>query len=151
MNTVSDIGAAGAFPVANGDYAVRLDERSDIGTDHLTQGGLSLTAGTEYTLSVDMWSQFGGGGSTLNVDFTGPATINAIVAYVDSVTGVETVSVNFTPTTTGSYTIELFNDSGTTNNHTWVDNVSVQEVPEPYSLALLGGSLFALLIRRRRQ
>ena len=149
----------GGAEFTDGDFAYRIDSRLDVGgADALWQSGIDLDAGTEYVLSFDMWGE--AGNPILDATLTGPDTL---VLFDDATTigndGLaETKSTLFTPTVTGSYTLNFFTDVNNGDNHTWIDNASLQAVqtaiiPEPSSLALAAFGLLGLALygwRRRR-
>lgn len=155
---VTDNGAAASFPVGN--YAYRLDAASaGVATgngDIIFQSGISLVAGQQYRFELDMWSESVAQGADLTAQLTGSglSTIALFTNYVDAVAGIEHLTYDFTATETGSFTLELFNANQLTannSNHTWIDNVSLEAIPEPSSTALLGIAGLALLTRKRRQ
>jgi len=142
----TDNGASKSFPAALGHYAFRLDAYGAL--DKFYQTNITLSAGTSYTFSADMWSERTNG-SQLSVDLERPTTaISVLSGYADAVPGVETVTASFTPAESGDFTLYLYTPA-TDNNHTWVDNISI--VPEPSvatMLGMLGGLMF---VRRRRK
>lgn len=148
---------------STGSFAAALDARSDVGgIDVLAQTGLSLVAGETYTLSFDMWGMndaltegldvrftYGFADALLSTDGTGVTVLDEKTT-VGNDGAIESVTVDFTPTVTNTnYAIQFFMDgSGTTNNHSYLDNI--QLVPEPSSTALFGlGGLALLLLRKR--
>jgi hypothetical protein len=58
-------------------------------------------------------------------------------------------STVYVPVTAGSHTIE-FLGTDTTGNSSFVDNVSINNVPEPATFGLLGASCLGLLACRRK-
>ena len=158
----NDIGGAN---FSDGVYATEIDARIDQnGVDVLAQTGLSLTAGTIYTLTFDMWGRgnflttngldvrltYGFGDALVHTDGTG-------LTLLDEKTTVgndgfyETVTVEVSPTVTDSnYALQFFmDDSGISEAHVFIDNV-ILTVPEPSSTALLGLGAFGLMLRRKR-
>lgn len=136
------------FP--DGDYAVRLDARDDVGgIEVLSQGNLNLVAGQIYTLSLSYWAD-NANGALLDVGLSGAS---AVVIHDDLATDgtdglADLVSKNFSVDVTGVYSLDI-SSAPNGDNHAWVDNVDINEIPEPCSLALLGvGSL--LVVWRRR-
>ena len=143
------------FP--DGDFAYRIDARLDIdGADKLWlwQDDISLTAGQEYQFSFEMWGE--SGAPILDVELTGSDTI---VLFDDTTTNpgdgvAETKSVRFTPTVTGSYSVEFFTDVNNGNNHAWIDDVRLQAVlvvPEPLTMLAVGLAVAGLggYVRKR--
>ena len=150
----TDNGATTAFPEANGDYVMRLDANGAGGVDKFLRANISLEAGTTYDFQIDIWSELAGGGALLNADLTGPATVNILSGFADPASvGVHTIMESFVAPVTGTYTLELYNpQSPSSNNHTWIDNVSlVAAVPEPHTLTLLSLGALALGLRRSRR
>ena len=158
-------GGADETNFSAGDWAVALDARSDLsGIDVLAQTGLSLVAGSLYTLTFDMWGMGVATTEALDVRFTfgfSDALVHTDgtgVTVLDEKTTVgndgffESVTVNFTPSVTdANYGLQFFMDgTGENNNHVYIDNV-VLSIPEPSTLALLGiGAFLMRFIRRRR-
>ncbi len=136
------------FP--DGSFAFRIDARLDLeGANQLQQSGISLSAGTQYDFSFDLWGE--SGTAIIDVELTGPATIKLFDDTSSSGTnGVyETKSTQFTPAVGGSYTLSFFTDVNNGDNHAWVDNAIL--IPEPATLAMLGlGGVITLARRRRR-
>jgi len=139
-------GGAVRFP--DGDFAYRLDGAVNDGVDKLYQDGILLTAGVQHTLTFEMWGE--NGTPHVDVEFTGPATLkvfdNESTDGTDGLT--ETKTVQFTPTVTGSYTINFFADDPP-GAHAWIDSVSL--IPEPTTLVLTTLGLGLLGVRRRRK
>lgn len=144
------------FP--DGDFGVRIDARTDISADTLAQGGVALIAGVTYTLEFDMWGE-SPTTAGLTVRITDAATTTDQTGGTDTLTilsgkttvgndgAVEHVSVDFMPTVTDTYALQFFVASGNTNNHVWIDNVTL--VPEPSTFALAALGLLGLWRRKR--
>lgn len=149
--SITDIGSPTTF--ASGDYAIRLDAASAGNPngvqETLRQSGLNLTAGTIYTFSIDLWGQ--SNGATLLAQLVGASTITIGGSiFTDNVAGIRNISQTFTVPTDGIYELQLSSGDVNTSNHTFIDNVSIDPVPEPSALALVGLGSLGLLARRRR-
>lgn len=157
--TTGGTGAA-TFPAQLGSYMMRLDANNagnpNGGPETLRQSGLALTAGLTYTLDLDL---FGGSATGANVLVqligTGANAGNDITVgtFTDSnASGIEEVrGVDFSSsvTSTGEYELRL-STTNTNNNHAFVDNVVIDQTPEPSSTALLGLGGLALILRRKK-
>ena len=151
--TVTDQGRGDLIP---GLYSMRLDAANagnpNGGPETLRQGGLNMTV-VQYTFTSDLWGQ-SGTGATLLVELigTGANLGNDITigTFNDTTDGsIQLVSHEFTPSVAGEYEIRLSAPNGD-GNHVFVDNISIEEVPEPSSTALLGLGGLALILRRRK-
>ncbi len=134
-------GGANEANFSDGDWAVSVDARSDVsGIDVLAQTGISLEAGTTYTLSFDMWGLGAPATSGLDVRLTRDfgADSNALdptagsgITLIDEKSTVgndgnfETVTFTFTAgTTDANYALQFFmDDTLVNNNHAYIDNV----------------------------
>ena len=145
--TIDLHGAGGEFDIlpGNGSYVDLDGSTLDSG---LLSKNVNLMAGTTYTLSFDLaGSQRGNRPETVNVNFGETAE-----AYTLNVTDpFKTYALNFTPDSTGSYSLSYQNVGGD-NRGAFLDNVSVTAVPEPATYAmLLGGlGLFGFLAQRKK-
>jgi len=131
--TVDLIGNPGFFDFlpGNGRY---VDLDGSTANPGLFSNTVNLTGGVTYTLSFRLAGSQRGSAETVDVDFgTATATFNR-----NSADPFTTASVNFTPTTTGSYGFS-FENSGGDNVGALLDNVEVSasSVPEPGSYALM--------------
>ena len=122
-------GGANTFP--DGDFAFRVDSAGNEGVNTLYQDGISLTAGTLYELSFEMWGETSS--PRIDVDLTGPANINLFDnEYTNgSDNATELKSVQFTATATGPYRISFSaDDPANGNHHAWIDDVILLELLE---------------------
>jgi hypothetical protein len=113
----------------------------------LLQRTFALVGGRKYTLSFDM----AGGyftGNTVAVNF-GSASLNVINLAATFV--YNTYTLQFSPVTSGNYTLSFLNNGGTAsdNSGAYLDNVAIT-VPEPGTLAIAALALGALALSRRK-
>lgn len=102
---------------------------------------ISLTANTPYRLT---FQSFRNSGNTLNVTFGGQsATLSTTLTAQWA-----TYTVWFTPSTTALYTLGFATPQSGSGN-IGLDNIQVDAVPEPFTLAL-GAAGLAAAARRRR-
>lgn len=80
--------------------------------------------------------------STLSVNTQLAGTNGTEVAW-------QNFTTTFTPTTNGTVSI-TFNNANVGDNYAGLDNVSVDEIPEPATVAIMGGGLLAIGLLRRR-
>ncbi len=111
---------------------------------------LNLTAGVSYTASYFLAGNRRGGNDTVTVTFGSASQSHTLAAT----TGFTPFSLDFTPLTTGSYTL-MFANAGGDNVGLLLDRVTVRsadvnDVPTPPSLALALAGLLALGALRRR-
>ena len=150
-------GGADRFP--DGDFAFRVDAHGAEGVNTLYQDGISLTAGTQYQMSFQMWGETSA--PWIDVTLTGPATINLFddEASNGSDGVAELKSIMFTPTVTGTYRLNFSADNpARPNHHAWIDDVRIRAVqtaviPEPVTMAAIGLGISGLCgyIRKRRR
>jgi hypothetical protein len=124
---------------------------SDSATNGIYQT-IATTIGQTYALSFYVGSQ--------GVSNTGPAVVNLRidggpnVAYSNAYMGNETLWLLYTTTftaTSSSSTIGFYNGSGTRDNWTGLDNVTLTAVPDPgLPLLMTGLALVAACVSRRR-
>lgn len=146
--TVDTLGP-GLYSELCGGIGKCLDMDGSTGLAGALSRSFSLTAGTTYTLSFDIAGNRRGAGTETGTVMLGTSTLNYSLA--DSVTAYQTMSLAFTPLTSGSYALSFANAGGD-NYGAILDNVTLTAaVPEPTSAALLllGLSGVALLKRRR--
>jgi hypothetical protein len=118
----------------------------------LFSNNVNLTGGTTYLLSFDLsGSQRGIRTDTVDVNFgstTGSYTLNSTDPF-------STYTLNFTPTSNGSYSLSYQNVGGD-NRGAFLDNVSVSSIPatvpsvpepETYTMLLAGLALMAFVGR----
>jgi PEP-CTERM motif-containing protein len=119
---------------------------------------VTLAANTQYTFSF--WATYAAPASFPNypdiqVKLNGSAIDSGFTVTGIGAAGWQQVTDTFTTTSAGSYVLSMVDlnpnyQSG--GDDFTVDDLSLNQVPEPASLALLGGALAALgLIRRRRK
>lgn len=142
-----------ANPGAANTFAVRLDA-GDNGTPTGTQKlqyslNITLNAGDQVNFSLNAWRE--SGNRTIFAQLTGPSTIDLFSGGSQSVTGSAVYSgPQQTITEAGNYTFTLWADqSDSSANHIWVDNLNLNVVPEP-TITLLGSLGILTLMRRRR-
>ncbi len=61
----------------------------------------------------------------------------------------QSFSTSFTPSSNGTVSI-TFNNANVGDNYAGLDNISVDEIPEPATVAIMGGGLLAIGLLRRR-
>lgn len=107
----------------------------------------NLTAGVNYTATFDMAGNQRGGSDTVTIQF---GTASLAFSPLLSTSPWTTYTLNFTPTSTASYSL-TFNNAGGDNIGAVIDNVSITAVPEPETLAMLlaGLGLIGSVVRRK--
>jgi hypothetical protein len=111
---------------------------------------ISLVAGQQYALTFDLSSlQLPGHGANLAVEiFSSDEAdqINRTFTVPINTAAWQQQTLTFTAAETSTYTLAIF-DNGAQNG---VDNMNLQAVPEPGSIALLGlGGVFPFFRRKR--
>ncbi len=144
--TVDIHGAGGVFDLipGNGSY-VDLDGTTS--SSGLFSNNVNLVGGTTYTLSFDLAGSHRGSAETVNVNFGSTATSNLL----NSDDPFLTLTLNFTPGSSGSYSLSYLNVGGD-NIGALLDNVSVSAIPETeiYAMLLAGLGLMGFMTRRRK-
>jgi hypothetical protein len=109
---------------------------------------VSLTGGVTYTMSYAISGNMrGAGNDTVDVAF-GTASNTHVIGQYDAL---NTMSLSFTPTTSGSYGFSFYNHGGD-NQGAILDQVTITAVPEPetYAMLLAGLAAVGFAARRRR-
>ena len=130
-----------------------LDGNPAGGTDQITQAGISLTVGQAVTLELTSFALDGDNTMFASL-FDGTNTIDLLGAGVtiistDNATQIVNGGSHVVPAT-GVYTLTIWMDQTAGNNHGFIDNVSLDAVPEPSSTLLLGLACLGLTLRRRK-
>ncbi len=135
--TAANAGDTAEFP--DGEYACRLDARFDLGgADRVWQTGIPLRAGASYLLSVDAWTERAADGVLDAALVLGSSTNHLLDDTVVIYDGDwQTCEATFTPIVSGSYSLEFFRDSASGENHTWIDNVRLTQVPDDGTILLV--------------
>lgn len=151
------IGATGTSPYGARFLDFNGGNTAPIGS--ATQDFGTTTLGTTYVVSF-AYGQYGGmvGDQTLNVTINAtsvPAVALQTYTNIAPSTDFGTIfkRASFTFVGTGLPTGITFTDAGTTNTFStdlFVDDVSVQAVPEPATMAVLGLGALGLLRKKRR-
>lgn len=148
--TVDVIGGA-LFGSLCGGSGQCIDLDGSTGLAGVLSRSVNLNAGTTYTLGFDIAGNRRGAGTETGVVTLGGATLNYSLTDSSAAAAYQTLSLSFTPSSTGVYTLSFANFGGD-NQGAILDNVTLTAaVPEPASAALmlLGLGGVALLKRRR--
>ncbi|NQT39498.1 MAG: PEP-CTERM sorting domain-containing protein [Planctomycetes bacterium] len=114
-----------AFPA--GDFAYRVDGGLGYGDHRLSQSDIPLVAGQIYDFSLDAWSESATAHAYATVNLVGSTsgTIKVMDKVRATADGVyETLSASFRPTTTETYTLQVYSEQG---QHLWIDNLDLVE------------------------
>jgi len=128
-----------------------IDLDGSTGLAGVLSRSFNLNSGTTYTLSFDIAGNRRGAGTETGVVTLGGASLNYSLTDSSPAAAYQTMSLAFTPASTGLYTLSFANAGGD-NQGAILDNVTLTAaVPEPTSAALLllGLGGVALLKRRR--
>jgi len=143
----------GAGTVDNGNYFTVLNA-GDSSPNAILSQTITTVAGTNYTLSFDYGSGQNGGFQSITASATDSLN-NTLNSVFDTATIVNTfVTTTFTFQADDLATTISFADypdNFTVSNDGFLDNVSVSDVPEPSSLAVLAAGLAGATLRRRRK
>jgi hypothetical protein len=147
-NGTVDIHGAGGiydFIPGNGSY-VDLDGTSM--SSGLLSHEVDLIGGTTYVLSFDLAGNQRGSSETVNVSFGSTAAAYSF----SSADPFSRFTLNFTPSSDGSYSFS-YQNAGGDNFGALLDNVSVSAVPEPetYAMLLAGLGFVGFMARRKRR
>lgn len=145
---VSLVGAVdpGTNEAFDGSQFIALNANQGAGTGVLSQD-LTTVIGQEYTVQFSIAGAFSSGQQSIVVDAGG---INSLTqAATDGAWTTHSFNFVATNTTTALTISDNLGAGSSIDNDLMVDAISVNEVPEPGSLALLG--LSGLLIARRRR
>jgi hypothetical protein len=107
---------------------------------------LSLNAGQTYTATFELAGSQRGSNESVLVNFGASSQVYAL----SSASGFSSFTLNFTPSSTGLYSLS-FKNAGGDNIGALLDNVVVTAVPEPETFALFALGLGTLLLGRRRR
>ncbi|RYG23582.1 PEP-CTERM sorting domain-containing protein [bacterium] len=150
-------GGSGTSPYGDRFVSFNGGDKQPGGT--VSQGGISTIAGQLYRVSF-AYGQFAGapGDQTLKVGIADESTLSVLAAhsYTNMSPSTNFGSIwnrgSFNFVGTGNLVGIGFTDLGTSNTYSTdlvLDDVSIQAVPEPASMAALGFGALAMLRRRR--
>ncbi len=138
--------APGTNEAVDGTQFVAFNANQGAGTGMLSQD-LATVIGQEYTVQFSIAGAFSSGQQSVTVDAGG---INSLTqGATDGAWTTHSFNFVATGTTTALTISDNLGAGSSIDNDLLVDAVSVNEVPEPGSLALLG--LGGLLVARRRK
>jgi hypothetical protein len=131
------------FLPGNGGY---VDLDGSTGQSGLFSKSFSLLSGKNYALSFDLAGSQRGSTEIVDVNFGGILGNYSL----NSSDGFSLRTLNFTPSSSGIYSISFQNHGGD-NVGALLDNVTVAAVPEPetYVMMLMGLSMMGFISRRR--
>ena len=133
------------YPVYAGTYA--LDLVGSPGPGEISQ---TLATSTGLTHTVNFKARYTGAAINRTINVTLGASTQTVTLLAGSSSSWEDVTVSFASVVGSSNTFKLASDPlNTANGNTFIDDVTVTPVPEPFTMALAGCALAAAVRRRR--
>lgn len=145
------IGPSNPFGLSasDGGYFLDLSGFHDNAPYGGVQQTVSTTIGTQYRLSFDIGTDPAYDSAAVSVNVTGTGGPALFTSAPASPNRWETFTFDFTATS-ASTTIELDGQAATNEKYLGLDNVSLEAIPEPGTLVLVGGpGLLVFAVWRR--